>query len=486
MRKAAYAVCIVMLAALFVLQGCSPGGPAASQTPLPSCVPLPTGETASFKAALYFLNPDKTLFATETANIEVGSGESRPEAALQALISGPKADFLPVMPRETQIEYVESSLDVINVYLKGDFDAFLPDDYMIARTAIANTLSELEGVSSINVYFNGIEPGYAGMPTGPAERYTSGITDLLSEAIKMKQDIDSGETAASTAVVYFRDARGQYLMPQPMAVQWGATGNIEAVIDILKNGPKGDTGLLPVLPSDIELLEPPSITGNNDGTKTAVLNFAGLPIIPDVQGTSAETLPYASLVYSITGNIPLIRDVIIKLNGKPVTEVTGMQFPANGQMKREDFIDLIGNYITLYFPNKEFTGLLAIQRSVPQRSAMDAAARIHELMRGPLYTENDDAWPLFPSGISSDDLLGVKISGDIAVVDLSMKFKERCVGLDASGENALVYAIVNSLTEIKGVKRVQFLFGGNPYETLSGYLCLTVPLMRNPGLIIPE
>ena len=47
----------------------------------------------------------------------------------------------------------------------------------------------------------------------------------------------------------------------------------------------------------------------------------------------------------------------------------------------------------------------------------------------------------------------------------------------------LVYSIVNTLTEMPTIRRVQFFRAGQSIEKLSGYLYMTTPFMRNPGII---
>jgi spore germination protein GerM len=469
---------------LLLLSACSAPTPSLPpQTQAPSSTPQPAN--VGVKAALYFPDKDKTRFITEIRTVPVGSGQTRSEAVLGELLKAPGGDLLPILPEGTRAERTEVSLTTVNVYLSGNFSTLTPDDYALARTAIANTLTDLEKAEYVNVYFNGTDPGYGGIPCGPASRDDAEISKILAGYAGMKQSIEANKNYASNAVIYFADARGKYLMPQAVPVSWSAQGNVERIVEALKAGPRGVTDLRAVLPADIGMLEAPAFIPRDDGTKTAVLNFSGLPVAAEMQGTPSGILPYAALAYSITGNIPMTSGVIIKISGTPVYEAYGLQFGMDGTLTRGLFSDLMGNHITLYFPSKDFSGLLPVQRSVSQQTAMSASTRILELMRGPLENENANAWPVFPGGTGSDELIGVQILGDTAAINLSLGFKEKCLSLDPSGESALVFAIVNSLTEIKGVKRVQFLFDGNPYQTLSGTISVVTPLIRNPGVIIP-
>ena len=49
----------------------------------------------------------------------------------------------------------------------------------------------------------------------------------------------------------------------------------------------------------------------------------------------------------------------------------------------------------------------------------------------------------------------------------------------------MIYSIVNTLTNINNVKRVQFLVDGERVEYLAdgNQLCVIDPLIKNPGII---
>ena len=103
-------------------------------------------------------------------------------------------------------------------------------------------------------------------------------------------------------------------------------------------------------------------------------------------------------------------------------------------------------------------------------------------MKGVLANETDSAVNIFPKGIDNDDLLAVSISGDIAYVDFSTTLKLAC-DYDAAKESIFIYAIVNTLTELKTIKKVQILIDGEVQETLCGHLSIEKPLLPNPGII---
>ena len=58
--------------------------------------------------------------------------------------------------------------------------------------------------------------------------------------------------------------------------------------------------------------------------------------------------------------------------------------------------------------------------------------------------------------------------------------------MDYAAERDLVYAIVNTLTELTNVRGVQFSFEGRLADTLANSIYLKTVLLRNPGLVQDE
>ncbi len=152
-------------------------------------------------------------------------------------------------------------------------------------------------------------------------------------------------------------------------------------------------------------------------------------------------------------------------------------------MIRNDFVGYIGSSAPLYFADRNSDLLLEIPRTMEQQRIWSAKARVFELLRGPLSQDGDNVWPVIPAGVDEDDILFVDVYNDTAYINLSQRFKDACKNLSARNEMLLVYSMVNTLTAMKGLSKVQFLVEGEQTETLSGHLCLTDPFLRNFGII---
>jgi spore germination protein GerM len=151
-------------------------------------------------------------------------------------------------------------------------------------------------------------------------------------------------------------------------------------------------------------------------------------------------------------------------------------------MQRSDYLGFIGSSAPLYFEDKNSDLLLEVSRSMEQAKTWNARERLLELLKGPLVGE-EDANPIMLQGITESDIISVDVYGDTAYVNLSEGFKDACAHLIPKSEMLLVYSIVDTITSMDGISKVQFLIEGKQTETLAGSLCLSNPFIRNYGII---
>ncbi len=102
---------------------------------------------------------------------------------------------------------------------------------------------------------------------------------------------------------------------------------------------------------------------------------------------------------------------------------------------------------------------------------------VDALIEGP----SDDTHSItIPSGTR---LLGLEVSEGVACVDLSREFREEHWG--GSSEVLTIYSVVNTLTELEGIRAVQFLLEGEQVDTLTGHMDISRPLERDDSLLEP-
>jgi len=142
---------------------------------------------------------------------------------------------------------------------------------------------------------------------------------------------------------------------------------------------------------------------------------------------------------------------------------------------------MISEKITLYFSDDQAMYLIPETREITvnkdTRTAVTVAeAIVKELIAGPADTK-------FIATIPKEaKLLSVKITDKIAYVDFSEEIKSKHPG-GSTGELMTLNSLVNSLTELPEIQKVQILINGQNVETLAGHADLTQPLMRDETVI---
>lgn len=107
-----------------------------------------------------------------------------------------------------------------------------------------------------------------------------------------------------------------------------------------------------------------------------------------------------------------------------------------------------------------------------------ATAIVTELLKGP--SADFSGKKVIPDGTKI--LEGVKISGNLATVNLSAEFVENCAD-DKTMMEMSIYSLVNSVTEIKELEKVKILIDGEEVASMKGVVEMSKPFKRNKSLI---
>ena len=133
--------------------------------------------------------------------------------------------------------------------------------------------------------------------------------------------------------------------------------------------------------------------------------------------------------------------------------------------------------VNLYFSDSQAMYLVPERRKILKTSTLTRDI-VNELIKGPA---SPDLYPTIPQGTQVNK---VYIAGDIVYIDLSEEvFKNHPGG--SSGQLMTVYSIVNTLTEILPMRRVQILVEGNEKKNLFRHIDISRPLLRDEDWIKP-
>ncbi len=226
------------------------------------------------------------------------------------------------------------------------------------------------------------------------------------------------------------------------------------------------------------------------------------PAIPDgVSVLSAELndgllmIDFSVDYYKVTGRDEIIRraaivrtldqiqgvdEISFTVDGSPLTDSKDVPI---GIMTAEMFIDNAGDEINsyertklvLYYANAEGTGLIQTTETVAYNSNISLEKLVCEhLISGPL---NKGAYPVTDPGVR---IMAVTTKDGACYVNLSKEFLSKQGNLS---DEVVLYAFVNSLTELNNINKVQFMIDSETEISFGDHSYLNTPFERNLDLV---
>jgi spore germination protein GerM len=508
-------LCCLLLVVL--VAGCAPSGtPVPTPTPRATAMPYaPVDDAMAVRRVtqvLYYLSGDGSRLRHVLKTITVMPGETMIEAVMAQLMAVPdEADCSPIFPEGADMYLLGAELSggVVTVNLTGRFTSITPFAQFAARAAIVNTLTELNDVRYVNVLIDGNDPspyvvsGSNYLPFGAMARVDS-VSSAYAEMENKVSRIENAEKLSDEMIspnvtLYFASPDGTMLLPEVREIGMDCSDMIRPIVKELIRGPSDTASFSNTMPSGLELLA--AYTLYEGSESIAVLEFRAGTGDVIRRGGIHPSLMYASLVHTLMTFVPRLSGVHIKVNdnvddllpqiteefgntpGQDDGEDSASEATPLSYYSREDFSFAVGRDVTLYFPQEDGR-LRGVVRVIPQMEAESPRNWLRALMDGMTAQETLDSAPLaFPEQLREDAILGIAMSGETAVINLSENAAAAFQGATLLQERAWLYAMINTLTGIPGIKSVSFLVEGAPVETLGGGIWLKEPLLANPGLI---
>lgn len=485
----------LMLALAFCLSGCSgvsQSSPELKNVVLPDPAPaLPRqvlGDDSTMDArevTLHYASQNSVNLTTVTRTISVGRDESLVYNTLRELLSANHGDIR--RPVEANLVSLECGAGVATVNLSIEAGVNRSDqDYLTLCASIANTLLGLDGIEAVNVLTGSRNDPVARLPLGCFTVQQDNLAAAYAQSQSEAQRVLDEENGAfdRTVLLYFPAQGGKYLLPEARTLTFEDDSYITAIINALSEGPRREC-CFSAIPGNLELLaSEPEIIATKAGERIIELNFTStLANYLAFAGVEPWQL-YGSIVLSLSSFVPEIDAVRIAVDHEYVQDSTlrgNTIIFEGGLMRRDDFSPAIGSSALLYFANEDGY-LSAAECSMSQSAANSAVGLLTELLN-PVNAYLPGLQSVFPDGIAQEDILGVIIENRTATVNLSGNFYARCQGLSPQQERLLVYAMVNTLSELDHIGAVSFLVEGEQVDSLAQNIYLKTALMPDPGLV---
>lgn len=192
-----------------------------------------------------------------------------------------------------------------------------------------------------------------------------------------------------------------------------------------------------------------------------------------------EVLVRAAIVRTLT-QLPEVSFVAFRINNEPLYDAMGKMV---GWMNADQFIESVGNELNtyqevqlkLYFANEEGDGLIETTRTKEYNTNISMEKLIvEELIKGP----NGEG--IYPTINPDTKVANVTVKDNICYVNLDESF---LVQIYPVTPEATIYSVVNSLTGLSNVDKVQILLNGETDLVYREKLALSTYFENNSDII---
>ncbi|MDD2585639.1 MAG: GerMN domain-containing protein [Syntrophomonadaceae bacterium] len=177
-----------------------------------------------------------------------------------------------------------------------------------------------------------------------------------------------------------------------------------------------------------------------------------------------------NVILLIVTGVLLSAFLVSGCNPSPKSDNSADNPPLNVSQNKES---LVSKEVVLYFGDDEAMYLIPEKRTIKINSTdkLPAGAIINELIEGP---HDKSLRPTIPKEAK---LISAKVEDKIAYVDFTEEIRTKHWG-GSAGETMTIASIVNTLTELDDIDKVQILIGGEKQDTLVGHWYIGEPIER--------
>jgi germination protein M len=269
--------------------------------------------------------------------------------------------------------------------------------------------------------------------------------------------------------VYFYDEKSKELVFEKRTIPKyrNLTEKIKRLSEEVIKGPKSES-LVKVVDPNTKVL---SIEIDKD---RVIISFSKDIKNRVIEGVSGEVASLYSIVNTILGNTPL-RTVDLLIEGKRENfywDSISISSPLSFLSSKLPS----GRKTFLYFYDKNLQYPILIQSYIEEpKDLLDWSRLIFEKLRSGPPREYENILSKTVPDIAT--IKDIKIEGDTVILNFNpeiLSYK----GFGSSSEIAFMYSITLSMTEIPGIKKVQFLVDGKMVETIGGNFETIKPITR--------
>ncbi len=445
---------------------------------------------------LCFLDEDMDRLVPVTRELVVTGGVHPAQSAFFALLDGPQASedgaFWQDPGEGKSGVWLEISGAVATANLPARFRALTPEQLYAIRLAIAGTLTQFSDISYVNVLIGGQEEGLdlaSSLPVGALSRVQD--MDAASQyrrSLEQAQDA-SGLTLQTT--LFYPTTDGHHVLASVRNVAYPSASPIDCLYALLTELGRGTNQALVAqdVPAPMDyILDMPEIVRTSEGSNRAIeIRFSTTLDQALTKAGLTRGIYLAMLTDTLMNFVPGVEGLIVWIGEENISQLTAAQTPdgapkrfEQGLITRGDFLPYTGSTVTLYAADQETDKLQRVECVLEQSLQCNPRAQLDGLIK--LCHERQ----LLQDSVGTQDILAVSVENGHAQVNLSGAFADALSGMSPGRTRAMIYAMVNTLTEDQQSRSVSFFFDGLQRERLSGDLEMRGSFLRNPGMVVND
>ena len=448
-----------------------------------SSVLVSVDATAAFQPFKWYAEPLlEALFSWRPSSVQPSEARSLPGATHLAL---------------NTVNPVEVSGGIATVNLAASAMNLSHEDLYTVWMCITDTLCQFGDISGVNLLIGGVQPGIdvaSQTPAGTAVQQRDDLATLWARAESQRNSAASGKKITCDATLYFPAYDGLGVLCESRTLVFGATAVPQMTQVLLSALSEGARHVhVPGLPNLNEYLIAVT-SGEESGERILSLRFDGGLDTALSDGGISRACFCAALTYTVTTFLPGIVGLNLWIGGEQVTSVIpeatyqgageAIIF-SGGVMRRSQCAIFLLSECTLYFADGD--GMLrATLRAVPWYEVFSPRFLLEQLLLGSMHYDSvTSLFPVIPAAVSSGDVLAAALParGNCLLVNLASGFVSACRDMSPEKEKAMVYAMVNTLTELDSVNEVCFFVDSEQTDTFAGSIVARGTFLRNVNII---
>lgn len=274
--------------------------------------------------------------------------------------------------------------------------------------------------------------------------------------------------------IYYKNVEGTELVKvsyEAEADKADKEGLMQELIGVLQSQKSDDPSILPAVPASLEVLDYDFSSG-----EYAVLNFNSryreLKPMDEILCRAALVLTLTQIMDVDYLNLKIEGEELIDSAGKTVNLLSEANFVAGLD---NEIYSKQKNTILLYLASSDEHSLVEVERTVLNDEGITLEKLAMRLLLDGPVDENSKA--VIPPEVSMPE---VSVRSGICYVNFAQDFLKNTSDLDPK---LIVYAIVNTLTELPDISKVQLMVGGKSDVKLKELLSLEEPFTKDLSIV---